>query len=247
MQHHKKVPQARLSQGLQPQKPPPQKNAPLSAAVESDVVGYTTITMEADKWYQVGNPFAELDDNEAPRVNDVLNTGFSEGDQLYIYDPVTAVYKTTLVWGKDGDTEGWLDGWDMLDQTTQIPVGQGVFIHKKAAGTVTFRGKVEAKESSFGAADVTTWNSVVSVYPTVTSINEVSWSNIEDGDEIYIYDSERSLFTKTRKWGSLPNGESGWLNDWGDGLETEISITPGQSFFVRKLNGIATCSPTVTK
>ena len=247
MQHHKKVPQARLSQGLQPQKPPPQKNAPLSAAVESDTVGYTTIEMEAGKWYQVGNPFVELDDNDAPRVNDVLNAGFSEGDQLYIYDPITAVYKTTLVWGKDGDAEGWLDGWDMLDQTTQIPAGQGVFIHKKIAGTVTFRGKVEAKESSFGVDGVTTWNSVVSVYPTVTSINEVSWSNIDDGDEIYIYDSEQSLFTKTRKWGSLPNGERGWLNDWGDGLETEISITPGQSFFVRKLNGSATCSPTVTK
>ena len=31
-------------------------NAPLNAAVESDVVGYTTMTMEAGKWYQVGNP-----------------------------------------------------------------------------------------------------------------------------------------------------------------------------------------------
>ena len=62
--------------------------SPTSAAVESDVVGYTTITMEAGKWYQVGNPFVALEEGGVIELNDGFGTGFATGDQLYLYNSI---------------------------------------------------------------------------------------------------------------------------------------------------------------
>ncbi len=56
----------------------------LLAAVESATVGYTTMAMEAGKWYMVGTPFSALSDTTERRVNDVFALeGFADGDVLY--------------------------------------------------------------------------------------------------------------------------------------------------------------------
>ena len=67
-------------------------NAPLTAAVESDIVGYTTIEMKADKWYQVAFPFVQLDDTETVSISEAFNSGFVDGDTLMILNPQTGLY-----------------------------------------------------------------------------------------------------------------------------------------------------------
>ena len=73
-------------------------NVPLFAAVESDIVGYTTISMEAGKWYQVGYPFSPLDGAESIKLNDCFTEGFALEDTLMILDVVNSSYEAMLYW-----------------------------------------------------------------------------------------------------------------------------------------------------
>ena len=62
---------------------PLHKNAPLSAAVESDVVGYTTVELTT-KFTLVGINFSSLDGADAVPVNEIISGNFSDGDELQI-------------------------------------------------------------------------------------------------------------------------------------------------------------------
>ena len=242
MQHHKKVPQGRLSQGLQPQKPPPQKNAPLSAAVESDVVGYTTISMQAGKWYQIGNPFVELENGVTPTVNTVFNTGFSNGDLLYLYDSNSSGYTVTLTWGTIRGVSGWYYGNGNLASDT-LKEGQAAFIKKVTASPVTLKGKVAVTEVSFGLEEKASWSQVVCVYPTTQKINDIAWHNLMKNDEVYIYDPNQGGYTTTLSWQTL-NGKTGWY--YGNGAFADIEVSPGQALFIHRASaGTASCSATV--
>ena len=225
MKHHKKVPQARLSQGLQPQKPPPQKNAPLSAAVESDTVGYTTIEMEGGGWYIVGNPFEELPDMETgEKVSTfTLNerfTGFSSGDIIYLLSS-DGTYLPRF-WIETAEFKGWSKANvplpNFLDNT-EYPVETAVYIHKNTPGVITLSGRVSsrtlefAQEKSFNrariedgrATEAPTWQLVCLPYPDKRTISDYTWTGCSKGDVLYYVSpdgtiSQRFWNTNTNSW-----------------------------------------------
>ena len=223
MKHHKKVPQARLSQGLRPQKPPPQKNAPLSAAVESDVVGYHEIEMKENTWYQIGTPFVALGNtDEVQTINTVFNSGFSDGDFAYIYSTSKSGYAAALKWSEEKG--GWVNALNRL-ATNEIPTGTAVFIKKGVAGTITVQGRVSSTELSMIPGE--SWAQVVCVYPTAKTINEMTWTGMAIGDEAYVYDVNRQAYRSALIW----KGNS-WNNALNRPDTTELSI--GQAIFVHK-------------
>ena len=225
---------------------PPHKNAPLSAAVESDTVGYTTITMEAGKWYQIGNPFVELEDGAVPTINTVFNTGFSDGDMAYIYNAGANGYSTVCQWGTLGGATGWLNLATITLDTTPLVAGQAVFIHKASAGEVILRGRVsEVTSLPFGSEDGNSWARIVCVHPTERSLNEMKWSAMADGDQAYIYDSATGAYKATRQWATI-GGKSGWYNLSTVTLDTE-KLPIGQAIFIHKTSkGQGTCLPATT-
>ena len=118
------------------------KNAPLTAAVESDIVGYTTIEMKADKWYQVAFPFVQLDDTETVSISEAFNSGFVDGDTLMILNPQTGLYENRAFWVSEAN-EGqgaWCDK-PVLAIAKPVDIlltpGQAVFILKVSAGIGT--------------------------------------------------------------------------------------------------------------
>ena len=115
----------------------PLLNAPLFAAVESDVVGYTTIEMQADKWYQVGSPFIPLTDGAEQTLNNTFTTGFSTNDQVYVYDPEMGSYKGPYVWGTANGQTGWWNTTTSSLTTTVLTPGQAFFIHKQSLGVAS--------------------------------------------------------------------------------------------------------------
>ena len=221
-------------------------NAPLSAAVESDTVGYTTIEMQAGKWYQIGNPFVELEDGAVPTINTVFNTGFSDGDMAYIYNAGANGYSTVCQWGTLGGATGWLNLATITLDTTPLVAGQAVFIHKASAGEVILRGRVsEVTSLPFGSEDGNSWARIVCVHPTERSLNEMKWSAMADGDQAYIYDSATGAYKATRQWATI-GGKSGWYNLSTVTLDTE-KLPIGQAIFIHKTSkGQGTCLPATT-
>ncbi len=176
-------------------------NAPLNAAVESDVVGYTTMTMEAGKWYQVGCPFVALDGEEAPLVNDVFANGFEAGDELMILDSETSHYSSSAYWIPE---KGWCDlpiAAIATPISTTLPAGQAVYIHKgETPSVMTVSGKVEAKEVSFGSATSSSWAQVAPVWPVSQSVNAFKWTGLGDGDELMILNPDTQTYSNSAYW-----------------------------------------------
>lgn len=209
-------------------------NDPLFATVESDIVGYTTITMEAGKWYQIGVVFDTLDGTQD--INQIFSMGFGQGDELHVYDNDTARYVAIRCW-KDGPAgSGWYEGTQSDDLATdQFKSGQGFFIKKKVAGDVILKGCVNAtSEISFGTESSPAYGMIAYPYPSVTKINDATWGNVDVGDELHIYDNTQTRYTAIRCWKKDAEGNGHWYEGTqSDDLATD-DLVPGQAFFVRK-------------
>lgn len=160
-------------------------NVPLFAAVESDIVGYTTISMEAGKWYQVGCPFFSLDNTVTKaKLNDVFNTGFADGDMMYIYYEPRQRY-LPLSW--NSEQGGWCSGSNL--STFEMEAAQAVFIKKAVTADVVVRGRVETPTSAeFGSDAGNHWNQIAIASPTKKSLNgDLVWEGMADGDMLHVY------------------------------------------------------------
>ena len=221
-------------------------NAPLSAAVESDVVGYTTITMEAGKWYQIGTPFASLDGKEET-VNDVFCNGFTSGDALYVYDSDLGRYSSVITWGTVQEG-AWGDEGTWTVSNPILPAGKAVFIRKAATSTICLSGRVSSDVTTvFGDEDATTWSQIVLVYPADTEVNKMKWEGLQEGDALYIYDSASQRYKSALTWTSTidESGEPKWCNEASWSVSTE-KIPAGQALFVRTA-GRVSCSSAVSQ
>ena len=185
--------------------------------------------MQAGKWYQIGNPFAELEDVSEIKINDAFTLGFSNGDILNIMDPDTASY-STYFW--DDALKGWkfLPTAPILADNAVLTQGQAVYIYKAIAGNVVLRGKVVEASVEFGKADGDAWNQIVVMYPMDVKLNDLTWEGVKSGDIVNILDIQTASYTpyywneNLKKWAILPTAP----------IAADVTITPGQALFVNK-------------
>ena len=213
------------------------------AAVESDIVGYTQIEMQAGKWYQVGTPFIPLTDGAEQTLNNTFTTGFADGDQVYIYDSETNGYRGYYEWSTYNGQTGWFDVNMGILCTESLMPGQAVFIHKKTAGTVALPGRVStATAAIFGNEAGNAWAQITCVFPAAGSVNDLTWTGVQDGDQLYIYDPETNGYRGYYEW-STYNGQTGWF-DVNLGVLCSEQLNPGQAVFINKKSaGTATLLP----
>ena len=202
-------------------------------------MGYTTIEMDAGKWYQVGSPFVALENESdaAVQINSVYASGFGQGDILCTLDSASASL-LPLYWNVTAN--GWSESASPrapLSERT-INVGEAVYISKQAAGTLTFSGKVEVKEVSFGTEEGNAWNQVVMVWPEAKKLQDIAWDGLETGDQMSILDSATSLM-KTYYWNATNGG-------WADSPSpraplSEDTVEIGRALYIHKVSaGIGT-------
>ena len=214
MQHHKKVPQARLSQGLQPQKPPPQKNAPLSAAVESDVVGYTTITTTPG-FNMVGVVFDGLAGKTAT-LKEILSGNIQDFDQIQIRDGKSGIY--TLYTYESGS---WYDESFVLSDNLELPPGSAFWFSAPSSRQITMKGVV--LRGTYTQPCAKGLSMIGPGVPKKLALNGgIKWDNLAQYDTIQIRDgNDYVLFTyEDGKWWDetfqettyeIPVGASIWL------------------------------------
>ena len=214
-----------------------------TAAVESDVVGYTTITMEAGKWYMVGTPFVALDDATA-KLNNVFTIGFGEGDTLQLYKDGQGY--STYRWNKYKN--GWATSTFSVASLADVvlPAGQAVFINKRIDGEVVLSGKVAVEEAvTFGSEAGNAWDQFVCVYPETVKLNSITWTGMAEGDTLQIYNPGDEVAGVaagyvTYRWNKYKNG---WATStFSVAPLAEVNVPAGQAFFVNKKSaGKATC------
>lgn len=218
-------------------------NVPLFAAVESDIVGYTTIPMEAGKWYQVGYPFVSLEGNASDTiaVNDCFTSGFSSGDRLYVLDLQNGGYEAGLYWVPSKNA--WCDRPNPTTAEASDKVlnpGQAVYINKKVTGNVTVSGRVQTQEVAFGDASGNTWNQVCAVWPEAVALSDLKWSNLSAGDRLYVLDSENGGYEAGLYW--VPS-KNAWCNlpNPTTAVASDKVLSPGQAVYIqKKSSGVGT-------
>ncbi len=212
-------------------------NVPLFAAVESDIVGYTTITLEAGKWYMIGTPFESLTKGEAIKINKDLVTGFSAGDILQVYSPAEGRYSVYKF--KDGlsgeQTAGWCKTFGSSLQDITLQPGEAVFINKLTTSDVVVAGRVNlSAQYEFGDETTSVWNLLVSPTLQKTKLNDLNWVGVSANDILQIYNPTTGLYTVYKyKTGLSGEKTAGWCKTFGS-TPVDVDVDPGAAFFVNK-------------
>ena len=217
---------------------PLHKNAPLSAAVESDVVGYTTVELTKE-YTLVGINFSSLDGKDSRPINEVVSGNFTNGDFLQIKDASMGGY-TVLRWENNA--------WYPLGETTpadrEVKRGTEIWIVAHNASpdnpvTVQLCGSVKMEDSlttEFGQDYV-----IASVgLPMDVDINSkfFSWQGMANGDQLQVQDPRTNGYIAFRwqdgHWYPLGSAEPAqhvlekerafWL--YSNNAEAKVSIQP---------------------
>ena len=207
-------------------------------------MGYTTIEMKADKWYQVAFPFVQLDDTETVSISEAFNSGFVDGDTAMVLDSQTGLYQNQAFWVSQAD-EGKGAWCDLPIPAIAKPVdvqlapGQAVFIHKSATSDVIVSGKVKATEAQFGTQEGNAWNQVGVVWPESKDVNDLKWTGVQTGDTLCVLDVESGLYGQQLFWVPTANeGQGAWCDLPIPALAKPVSLTlaPGQAVFINKVS-----------
>ena len=210
------------------------KNAPLSAAVESDVVGYQQTELPTLGFAIVSLPFNELTDDAAgfpiQQIQGELaqSDRESRADKLFVLDPDTKQYTTYQY-----KTTGWVKVGEETPTTDVVLPGQSVFFEKVAkTGNFTIAGKVVDEETQSVALSVGL-NLVSNPYPTPIKIADLTGSLTASdresrADKIMVLDPQTKVYTTY-----LLKKTSGWTKA-GEEVTTTDTIASGEGFFYKK-------------
>lgn len=211
-------------------------SSPLHAAVESNVVGYTTITTKAGFNMQ-GVCFNALD-GEAISFNDLLSGEFQDGDEILVLTTVTSgsTYERYRYSSERGE---WITGRTSAD-TKPVKAGSSFWLNTTNAVEVTFKGSV--KPGNYLYTSQAGVQMITSDFPIAFPLNatdgSVVWENLTDGDEILWlnengaydrcrYSTERGKWIQGRGESSkvIPAGTSVWLETANSGA-TLLIVNP---------------------
>ena len=219
--------------------PFPHLNAPLSAAVESDVVGYTTITTDAG-WNMLGVNFDGLEkgaDGQPVPVsfNDVLSGDFSENDQIQCFKKDGTGFGVYRYSGG----EWWVRRGVSAD-TEPIESGAAFWLKTELPTVVTIKGSVCKENAEFSSELPGYYQLIALNAPFDFKVNgtNVSWTGLKTDDQIQYMDSQTGNLTilryneRTAKWMksrsdvadvTIPMGASFWLSVQNEDVKFSVS------------------------
>ncbi len=136
------------------------------------------------EWHIIGNSFQMLDGTTEGTL-DILLCGatFAEGDRLYLARGDG--YYLTRYWNVENGS--WSTNPKVFFADTAVyPLTTGMYIHKKTAGSVTFKGKVVAQKIEFGAESGNTWELTALPSPEGKYLSDYTWTGCTTGDRLYV-------------------------------------------------------------
>ncbi len=201
-------------------------NGRLNAAVESDVVGYTTITTNAG-YNMMGCVYKGLG-SETISLNDLLVGEFIAGDQVQLYSSTGGYTIYTY-----NATTGWMNGRVPADNRP-LTVGDSFWLYTpNREVAVTIKGAVSTKDFTY--TSIQGLQMVANSLPVDVKINEIAWSGLTNNDQLQVKTlTGYTIFTystATNKWmqGRAPAdvtisaGSSVWLTTANAGVTMTVA------------------------
>ena len=187
-------------------------------------MGYTTKTLESNKWYLISSGFEAVGGN-ALSIQDFI-TGLTPGYE--VYDAPNIQYwdgtelKTIIyadgVWSEEaGDfIVGWVDPMSGNIATIDAGAGFGCWIKLPYSGSITCAGQVVSADTK--TKDIsTTWELIGNPYPIALDINnkeQFDCSQLTPGYEVY--DSPNIQYWDQTELKTLIYADGVWSEDAGD-------------------------------
>ena len=217
--------------------------APAQAAevVSSNVVGYSKLTMKADGYTLIANPFVEVGTGDNIAINDmfaedtdVANAGssYTQADTIEVW--AGDRYVTYFLFTRNGSTPAWMKVGDRTPTVEEIPVGAGAFYHNYSADsdvTLTISGEVKSEPETLTITPGYTL--VKNPFPTELEFSvfavegATAGASYTQADTIEVWAGDRyvTYFLFTRN-GSAP----AWMKV-GDRTPTQDKLKPYEGFF----------------
>ena len=209
-------------------------NGRLNAQVESDIVGYTTVSVGNLGYAMVALPFSDLNATESGYPIQSIQGTLSQhnntlrSDALLVMNPTTKTYTTYYYkatgWVKDGET---------VATTDIVPVGASVFINKRlSAGEFTIAGKV-ATEATVTIPLTVGLNLVANPYPTAIKIADIQGSLSAHNNQLRA-DTIMRMNPATKIYTTYRLKSIGWVKD-GETTVTTDTIEACEGFVFQKM------------
>lgn len=216
-------------------------NGRLNAAVESDVVGYTTFTTSAGM-NLVSITFNGVD-GKAASIHDILSGKFADGDRILFYNTTTGDYDSCYYWdevyvGDDCVGAGWGDG-EQTKSTLTIAPGTAFWLKTKTATTVTVAGSVKVDAQTLACEPG--MNLVGLSFPVALDLNkDLVSENLSDRDQVLIYDTQKGDYNRYYFWDEVYVGDDCVGKGWGDSEQTKVSATipAGVGFWLKSAKSV---------
>ena len=216
----------------------PKENAPLSAAVESDVVGYTTREI-TQKFTLLGVAFFPLDkeDEEGVSIQEFIQGDFSVGDELQIPTEEGSSYTRVVWYTDDVSGESFWSGVrgsrpTGVASSARIKPGDGLWLSVQNVTpdkplAISVMGRVEL-ETSFKKELAKQYQLVSIPQPRETALTSarLSWTGLVPGDEIQIPTETDGSYNRAI-WYTDEAGHSFWSAQRGGrptGVASNLSI-----------------------
>ena len=209
-------------------------NGRLNAQVESDIVGYTTVSVGNLGYAMVALPFSDLNTTEDGYPIQSIQGTLSQhnntlrSDALLVMNPNTKTYTTyyykTAGWVKDGET---------VATTDVVPAGASVFINKKlSAGEITIAGKVMT-DATVTVPLTVGLNLVANPYPAAIKVADIQGSLSAHNNQ-YRADSIMRMNPVTKVYTTYQLKTIGWVKE-GETTVTTDTIEACEGFVFQKM------------
>ena len=211
-------------------------------AVESaNVVGYQEKAIENAGFTSISPTFVAVGTKNPLKLANLSGT-FIEGESVQVTDTdfATAAEYFYCVKGSLVETDtGWYEeDFETPAGDTEIPIGASILYQSMGTDSIVFAGEVNDEDAVVAAEDEG-FSAVGNPFPVDTTLAQVAFSGITEGDSIQFTDTdagtEAEYFYCIK--GSLVETDTGWYEE---DFETPAGTTPisaGQGFLYQNASG----------
>ena len=180
-------------------------NGRLSAAVESDVVGYTTTALPLG-YSLVGLPFDSLNGKTSLSIQDISIENSQVGDVIQYWENDLLQSATYRI--RNG-VSGWWKSFTELSTKTFSP-GEGFWVRKNAEGNLTFSGKLVDLDKVTTITEAGKFVLISPKLPKEYAVNDILFEGISTGDQIQYWDGDKLVSLTYRSRGDI----TGWWSNF---------------------------------
>lgn len=180
-------------------------NGRLSAAVESDVVGYTTVALPLG-YSLVGLPFDSLNGKTSLSIQDISIENSQVGDVIQYWENDLLQSATYRI--RNG-VSGWWKSFTELSTKTFSP-GEGFWVRKNAEGNLTFSGKLVDLDKVTTITEAGKFVLISPKLPKEYAVNDILFEGISTGDQIQYWDGDKLVSLTYRSRGDI----TGWWSNF---------------------------------